>query len=106
MSEFVPLWWVFPAAIIVARCHVPVRVAIATSAFTLAIVATVGAAIHAMAAEPPWHGVGWSISSVLIGSTIGSRVSRYLPGKVMEKGLEVVFGVVGLLVVTLELVSG
>ena len=87
---------------LVVRCHVPPRVAIATSVFTLAIVALVGAIIHAMAAAPPWHVVGWSIPGVLVGSTIGSRVGPYLPGPVMEKGLGVVFGLVGGLVLALE----
>ena len=59
---------------LVIRCHLPARVAIATSVFTLAIGALVGAGIHELAAEPPWRVVGWSIPGVLIGSTMGSRV--------------------------------
>ena len=39
---------------------------------------------------------------MLVGSTIGSRVGRYLPGPVMEKGLGVVFGLVGGLVLARE----
>ena len=39
-----------------------------------------------------WHVVGWSIPGVLVGSTIGSRVGAYIPARVMEKGLGVVFG--------------
>ncbi len=42
-------------------------------------------AIHALAAEPPVHVVGWSIPGVLIGSTIGSGVSRYLLGAPWKK---------------------
>ena len=87
---------------LVIRCRVPPRVAIATSVFTLAIVALVGAAIHALSTTPPWHVVGWSIPGVLVGSTIGSRVGAYIPARVMEKGLGVVFGLVGLLVIGLE----
>ncbi len=87
---------------LVVRCRVPPRVAIATSVFTLAVVAAVGAGIHALSAQPVWHVVGWSIPGVLIGSTIGSRVGKYLPAKVMEKGLGVVFGAVGILVLALE----
>ncbi len=90
---------------LVIRCHLPARVAIATSVFTLAIVALVGAGIHALAAEPPWHVVGWSIPGVLIGSTIGSGVGKYLPGPAMEKGLGVVFGLVGGLVLALEFIG-
>ena len=61
-----------------------------------------GAAIHALSAAPPWHVVGWSIPGVLIGSTIGSRVGKYLPARLMEKGLGVVFALVGGLVLALE----
>jgi len=87
---------------LVVRCRIPPRVAIATSVFTLAVVAAVGAGIHALSVQPVWHVVGWSIPGVLIGSTVGSRVGKYLPAKVMEKGLGVVFGAVGTLVLALE----
>ena len=87
---------------LVVRCRLPPRVAIATSVFTLALVAAVGAGIHALSAEPAWQVVGWSIPGVLIGSTIGSRVGKHLPARVMEKGLGVVFGGVGILVLVLE----
>ena len=87
---------------LVVRCRVPPRVAIATSVFTLAIVAAVGAGIHALSAEPVWQVVGWSIPGVLVGSTVGSRVGKHLPAALMEKALGVVFGGVGLLVLALE----
>lgn len=87
---------------LVVRCRMPPRVAIATSVFTLAIVAAVGAGIHALSARPVWQVVGWSIPGVLIGSAVGSRVGKYLPAKAMEKGLGIVFGGVGILVLILE----
>jgi len=87
---------------LVARCRIPPRVAIATSVFTLAIVATVGALVHALHAEPAWHVVVWSVPGVLIGSTLGSRIGKYLPAKVMEKVLGVVFALVGVLVLALR----
>ena len=87
---------------LVVRCRMPPRIAIATSVFTLAVVAAVGAGIHALSAQPVWQVVGWSIPGVLIGSTIGSRVGKYLPAHTMEKGLGVVFGGVGILVLVLE----
>ena len=65
---------------LVIRCHLPARVAIATSVFTLAIVGPIGAGIYALAAVPPIHVVGWSIPGVLIGSTIGGGVGKYLTG--------------------------
>ena len=87
---------------LVLRCRMPPRVAIATSVFTLAIVALVGAGIHALSTSPPLHVVGWSVPGVLVGSTIGSRIGAYIPARVMEKGLGVLFGSVGLLVLGLE----
>ena len=86
---------------LVARCGVPPRVAIATSVFTLAVVAALGAAVHALHAQPVWPVVAWSIPGVLLGSTIGSRVGKYLPAKIMEKALGVVFAGVGILVLVL-----
>ncbi len=90
----------------IIRCRVPVRVAIATSVFTLALTAVVGAGIHALAARPAWNVVVWSIPGVLVGSTIGSRIGRYIPGGLMEKILGMVFGAVGALVLVLELMVG
>ena len=87
---------------LVVRCRVPARVAIATSVFTIAVVAALGAAVHALHAEPVWRVVVWSIPGVLVGSTLGSRLGKYLPARVMEKALGVVFALVGLLVLALE----
>ena len=87
---------------LVIRCKLPARVAIATSVFTLALTALVGAAIHALSATPVWSVVGWSIPGVIIGSTVGSRVGKYVPSVIMEKALGVVFGAVGALVLALE----
>lgn len=88
---------------LVVRCRVPPRVAIATSVFTLAVVAALGAAVHALHAEPVWNVVAWSIPGVLVGSTLGSRLGKYFPPKIMEKALGVVFALVGLFVLVLEL---
>jgi len=87
---------------LVVRCGVPPRVAIATSVFVLPITAAFGAAIHALSAEPVWSVVAWSIPGVLIGSTIGSRVGKFLPAKMMEKGLGIIFAGVGGLVLIRE----
>ena len=70
--------------------------------FTLAIVAAIGAAVHAMNAEPVWEVVAWSIPGVLVGSTFGSRLGKFLPGKLMEKALGIIFALVGALVLVLE----
>jgi len=88
---------------LIIRCRLPPRVAVATSVFTLAVTALVGAGVHALSAVPAWSVVGWSIPGVLVGSTIGSRLGRYLPADLMEKVLGGVFGVVGMLVLGVEI---
>jgi uncharacterized membrane protein YfcA len=90
---------------LVVRCRVPPRVAIGTSVFVLAITASVGAFVHALTATPVWWVVAWSIPGVLVGGQIGTRVGKYLPSDLMETGLGVVFGLVGALVLGVELVA-
>ena len=91
---------------LIVRCRVPPRVAVATSVFVLGITAVAGAVVHALTATPVWYVVAWSIPGVLVGGTIGTRVGKYLPSELMETGLGVVFGVVGGIVLGLELVVG
>ncbi len=90
---------------LVIRCSVPPRVAIATSVFVLAITAAFGAGMHALSAQPVWHVVVWSIPGVLIGSTIGSRVGKYLPCRIMEKGLGIMYAGVGGLTLVLKFLA-
>jgi uncharacterized membrane protein YfcA len=87
---------------LVLRCRVPARVAVATSIFVLAITAGVGSVVHMAHAKPVWYVVVWSIPGVLIGSTIGGRVGKYLPEELMETALGILFGVIGAGVVALE----
>jgi len=83
---------------LVVRCRVPPRVAVATSVFVLGIAASAGAAVHALNATPVWYVVAWSIPGVLVGGTVGTHVGKYVPSDLMETGLGVVFGFVGVLV--------
>jgi uncharacterized membrane protein YfcA len=89
---------------LIVRCRVPPRVAVATSVFVLAIAAGAGAIVHALTATPVWYIVAWSIPGVIIGGTVGTRVGKYLPSELMETGLGVVFGLVGLLILVTEFV--
>jgi len=88
---------------LIVRCRVPPRVAVATSVFVLGVTAVAGAVVHALTATPVWYVVAWSIPGVLVGGTIGTRVGKYLPSELMETGLGVVFGFVGIVVLALEL---
>ena len=91
---------------LIVRCRVPPRVAVATSVFVLGVTAVAGAVVHALTATPVWDVVAWSIPGVLVGGTIGTRVGKYLPSELMETGLGVVFGVVGVIVLGVELLAG
>ncbi|QGA84095.1 sulfite exporter TauE/SafE family protein [Halomicrobium sp. LC1Hm] len=88
---------------LIVRCRIPPRVAVATSVFVLGVTAVAGAVVHALTATPVWYVVAWSIPGVLVGGTIGTRVGKYLPSELMETGLGVVFGIVGTIVLGLEL---
>jgi uncharacterized membrane protein YfcA len=90
---------------LVVRCRVPPRVAVATSVFVLGVTAVAGAVVHALSATPVWYVVAWSVPGVLVGSTVGTRVSKHVPGDRMETGLGVVFALVGLVVVAVEVVA-
>jgi uncharacterized membrane protein YfcA len=90
---------------LIVRCRLPPRVAIATSVFVLAVAATAGAAVHALAATPVWYVVAWSIPGVVIGGTVGTRVGKYVPSEVMEPALGTVFSLVGLVVLGSELLA-
>jgi len=88
---------------LIVRCRVPPRVAVATSVFVLGVTAIAGALVHALTATPVWYVVAWSIPGVLVGGAIGTRVGKYIPSDLMETGLGVVFGIVGAIVLGLEL---
>jgi hypothetical protein len=57
---------------------------------------------HALSATPVWYVVAWSIPGVLVGGTIGTRVSKYVPSDVTEPALGVVFAIVGVVVLGTE----
>lgn len=90
---------------LIIRCRLPPRVAVATSVFVLAITAFAGAIVHAMSASPVLYVVAWSIPGVVIGSTLGTRLSKHVPSEVMEPALGVVFALVGIVVVVTEFVG-
>lgn len=61
-----------------------------------------GALIHSLSATPVWHIVAWSIPGVLSGGTVDTHVGKYLPAEKMENGLGVVFGLAGVVGLTIE----
>lgn len=45
----------------------------------------------------------WSAPGLLVGGTVGTRVSKYVPSELMEPALGVVFATVGVIVLASEL---
>lgn len=66
--------------------------------------ATVGAFVNALTATPVRYVVAWSIPGVLVGSAIGTRIAKYVPGEVIEPALGTVLGLVGVVVLATEFV--
>ena len=84
------------------RGLLPPRVAVATSVTTLTITVFFAAAIHAIAGEPPWHVVVWSIPGALTGAQFGARLQAKLSPNLSERLLAAVFVAVGVLVIVLQ----
>lgn len=87
---------------LVIRCHIKPRIAVATSIFVLTVTAFFGAGIHAVAAQPAWHVVIWSIPGVIIGAQVGPRLSGKVSPNVAERTLGILFIFIGILVVLLQ----
>ncbi|MEE8372834.1 MAG: sulfite exporter TauE/SafE family protein [Dehalococcoidia bacterium] len=84
------------------RCHLPPRVAVATAIFILTVTAFLAAAVHALAAQPAWHVVMWSIPGVIIGAQIGPRLAGKVPAHVAERVLGTLFLAIGIVIITVR----
>ncbi len=87
---------------LVKRCRVPVPVAAATSVLVVIVVVASAsfAQISALIAEGgvgavPWNLVAYTIPGVIIGGQIGPRLHGRIPPRLMEKGIAVLFAVIG-----------
>jgi uncharacterized membrane protein YfcA len=85
------------------RCHIPPRVAVATAIFVLTVTVFFAAGVHAIAAQPAWHVVVWSIPGVIIGAQIGPRLAGKVPLHISERVLAILFLAIGVLVIVLQL---
>jgi uncharacterized membrane protein YfcA len=90
---------------LVVRCHVPPRIAVATSIFVLAVSVLAGTATHALQAQPAWHVVALSVPGVVVGAQIGPRIGHHLPARAMERVLAGLFAVVGLIVIAVQIIG-
>jgi uncharacterized membrane protein YfcA len=88
------------------RCHVPSQVAVATSVFIVAITALIASVGHAIgfiqeggdALNTVLSLVIFTGPGVIIGAQLGSMVASGLPQKLLERGMGVLFILVGFLV--------
>lgn len=83
----------------IIRCRIPTRVAVATSITILTVTVFFAAGIHALAGEPAWRVVVWSIPGVVTGAQIGPRIQGRVPTHIADRGLAGVFMAVGVLVI-------
>ena len=90
---------------LMARYRIPPRVADATSITVLTVTVFFAAGIHAIAGEPVWHVVVWSIPGVILGAQIGPRLQRLIPATLASRMMAGVFVGVGGLVIAVELTT-
>ncbi len=90
---------------LILRCHIPQRVAVATAIVVLTITVFFAAFVHAIAAEPAWYVVVWSIPGVIIGAQIGPRLAGKVPERTAERILASLFLGIGILVIALQAVD-
>lgn len=83
--------------VLVAGFGFPIRIAVATSVFALAIYATAGAAVHGVLGHIDWYPTFvWAGAGFLFGSQIGARLGSKVPAVWiirMLAGLLIVMGV-------------
>lgn len=88
------------------RCHVPSKVAIATSVFIVSITALIASVSHAIGFIQEDGDVLNTVLSlviftglgVIIGAQLGSLVASRMPQKLLERGMGILFILVGILV--------
>ena len=87
---------------LVLRGRVPPRIAVGTSITILTVTVFFAAGIHAIAGEPAWYVVVWSIPGVITGAQIGPRIQGKIPANLAERMLATVFVAVGVLVIAVQ----
>jgi uncharacterized membrane protein YfcA len=88
---------------LVLRGRIPPRIAVGTSITILTVTVFFAAGIHAIAGEPAWYVVVWSIPGVITGAQIGPRIQGKIPANIAERMLAMVFVAVGILVIAVQI---
>lgn len=91
---------------LIQRCHVPSKVAVATSVFIVAITALIASLGHAVqfvqaggeTLNQVLNLIIFTAPGVLLGAQLGSFVASRLPQKIMERSMGILFILVGALV--------
>ncbi len=91
---------------LIRRCCLPSQVAVATSVFTVAITALIASVGHVVqliqAGQQTWSLVlslvSFTVPGVLIGAQLGSLLAIRLPQKVLERGMGLLFVLVGVII--------
>ncbi|WP_024546841.1 sulfite exporter TauE/SafE family protein [Picosynechococcus sp. NKBG15041c] len=91
---------------LIQRCRIPSKVAVATSVFIVAITAVLASIGHVMqffqaggdSLSTVFSLVIFTVPGVLIGAQLGSLVANYLSAKRLERGMGILFILVGSLI--------
>jgi len=79
--------------------HVPVKVAAATSTFTVGVTAAVGLLVYESQGRIVVSDAALVAAAGLIGGTVGVRLQHLLPPPLVRRGLSVVLAVIGVLLI-------
>jgi uncharacterized membrane protein YfcA len=77
--------------------HVPIKVAAATTTFTVGITAAVGLLVYEAQGRVVHSDAALVAGAALVGGTIGARLQSYLSPPLVRRALSVVLVVIGIL---------
>ncbi|CAB4620971.1 unannotated protein [freshwater metagenome] len=79
--------------------HVPVKVAAATSTFTVGVTAAVGLLVYESQGRIVISDAALVAAAGLIGGTVGVRLQHVLPPPLVRRGLSAILAVIGVLLI-------
>lgn len=79
--------------------HIPVKVAAATSTFTVGVTAAVGLLVYESQGRIVVSDAALVAAAGLIGGTVGVRLQHLLPPPLVRRGLSVILAVIGVLLI-------
>ena len=79
--------------------HVPVKVAAATSTFTVGVTAAVGLLVYESQGRVIVSDAALVAAAGLVGGTVGVRLQHLLPPPVVRRGLSVILAIIGVMLI-------